>query len=573
MRAIADAEKLKKELARIDNRGYKAYKDIAGAYRVEAFTLYIDHVQGDPFAAPSKMRLRLPGDRAAFPGALYENRHRRVALEDFLLRVFDRALDRVTEGRRGSGKSGLLAVDRPGQEILERTAVVVTDDFVEVRFVAGLPARGRKILGYQAMEMLLDDLPAAGRAALYYTEHDPDVVRRHVETKEDSVLLRRELDALEAVAFVADDAILPRRSGISDLPLVRSGAVPFASPDSLRRTVDLPGAGRISGMIIPRGVTLIVGGGYHGKSTLLRALDRGIYDHVPGDGRERVVSDPSAVKIRAEDGRSVAGVDISPFIGDLPDGTDTARFRTPTASGSTSQAAGISEALEMGAQCLLVDEDTSATNFMVRDRRMQLLVHRDREPITPFIDRVRQLSRDEGVSSVLVLGGSGDYFDVADTVIMMDTYRPRDVTGEARKVADTHPTGRVLEGGEAFPGVTHRRPDPGSVDPRRKGRVRVRARGLSTIQFGAEDIDLSMVEQLVDPSQTRAVGDILVYAKKYMERPLREVLARVEEDLEEKGLEAISPFRGHPGDYARPRMMEVAAALNRLRSLRVSRER
>ena len=571
MSSIGDAGELKGKLSRIDNRGYKAYKDIAGAYRIDEFTLFVDHVQGDPFAAPSKLRLRLDSDLAAFPGHLFGNRVRRIALEDFILRAFDAALDRVSSGRRGSGKSGLLAVDRPGQEILERTAVVVAEEYVEVRLVAGLPARGRKVLGYQAMEMLLDELPRAGRSALYYDNHDPERVNVHIHTAEDSHILRESLEDMGAVAFVADGSILPRESGVSDRPLSASGAVPFSSPQSLRREVSLPGSGRIRGMIVPRGVTLIVGGGYHGKSTLLRALDRGIYDHIPGDGRELVVTDPSAVKIRAEDGRSVAGVDIEPFIGDLPDGTDTSRFSTPTASGSTSQATNIAEALEMGTGCLLVDEDTSATNFMVRDHRMQLLVARDREPITPFIDRVRGLYRELGVSSVLVLGGSGDYFDVADTVIMMDTYLPLDVSAEANRIAREIPTGRATESGKGFPLPAGRIPDPASIDPRRRGKVRVRTRGTSTIQFGSEDIDLSLVEQLVDPSQVSAVGDILVYAKKYMGGSLARTLDRVEEDLDRGGLEVISPFRGHPGDYARPRMMEVAAAINRLRSLRVSR--
>ncbi len=571
MNGMADAEKLHSELGRIDGKGYKAYKDIAGAYRVDEFILFIDHVQGDPFAAPSRLRLRIPAEDADFPAELSSTRPRRVALEDYLLRAFDAALPRVTQGNRGSGKSGLVAVDTPGQEILERTAVVVAPEYIEVRLVTGLPARGRKVLGFQAREMLLEEIPEVGRRALYFRRHDPEDIATHVRAKEDSVHLRAQLEDLGAVAFVADGSLLPRASGVSDRPLDSSRAVPFRSPDSLRRRVELPGAGAVSGMIVPRGVTLIVGGGYHGKSTLLRALDRGVYDHVPGDGRELVVADPRAVKIRAEDGRAVAGVDISPFIGALPDGTDTARFTTPAASGSTSQATNISEALEMGASTLLVDEDTSATNFMVRDRRMQLLVRRDREPITPFIDRIRQLHRDRGVSSVLVLGGSGDYFDVADTVIMMDTYRPADATEAAARVAAGHPTGRVLESGTAFPEIAGRCPDPGSIDPRRRGRIRVRTRGVSTIQFGTEDIDLSAVEQLVDPSQTRAVGDILVYARKYLKGTLAEALQRVESDLEEKGLDPISPFDGHPGDYARPRMLEVAAALNRLRSLRVSR--
>ena len=565
---LKDAAQLDEQLRKIDSRGYKAYKQIAGAYRVDAFTLFIDHVQGDPFAAPSKLRLRLDGERAGFPQALYQSRPRRVALEDYLLRCFDESLRQVADGNRGSGKSGLLAVDRPGQEMLERTAVVVTDEYIEIRLVSGLPARGRKVLGFQAREMLLEELPEAGRRTLYYSALPGKAVVHHIKTKEDSVRLREQLNELDAVAFVSDGALLPRKSGVSDLPL-RDG-VPFSSPESLRREVILANGDTITGMIIPKGVTLIVGGGYHGKSTLLRALDRGIYDHVPGDGRERVVSDPTGVKIRAEDGRQVSGVDISPFIRDLPGGVNTTSFSSPTASGSTSQAANIAEALEMGTRCLFLDEDTSATNFMVRDMRMQRLVHRDREPIIPFVDRVGQLARDKGISTVLVMGGSGDYFDMADTVIMMDHFRPYDVTDEAKSIANEYPTGRQEESEGTFPAVRPRVPVISSLDPRRRGRVKVRARGLSHLQFGQWDIDLNQVEQLVDDSQTRALGDILIYLKQYGDAgSLNEILAAVDRDIDDQGLDVLSPFSGHPGDYARPRMFEVAAAVNRLRSLKV----
>lgn len=572
MRVTKDADHLTATLARIDGRGYKAYRDIRGAYQVDEFVLYIDYVQGDPFASPSKIRVRLDGARANFPPELYGNPDRKRALEDYLLRVFDRALDRVAKGHRGSGKSGMLAVDTPGQEVLERTAVVVDPEFTEVRLAAGLPARGRRVLGGQAAAMLLEEIPAAARASLHYQALNEDEVGDFVVGIEDAAELRRQLPAMKAVAFIADGSILPRESGVSELPLSPEKAVAFQSPPSLAREVILSSGCRVRGMVIPEGVTLIVGGGYHGKSTLLRALDRGIYDHIPRDGRELVVTLDAAVKIRAEDGRQVTGVDISPFIGDLPNGEDTSRFTTPTASGSTSQAANIVEALEMGARALLVDEDTSATNFMVRDMRMQRLVAPEQEPITPFIDRIQQLHRERGVSTIVVIGGSGDYFDVADAVIMMDRYRPLDVTAEAREIAREYPTGRNSESAGAFPPTGGRRPDPSSVDPSRRGRVRVKTRGLSTIQFGEQEIDLGLVEQLVDPSQTRAVADILQYVRKYFpEACLREALTRVEEEMDREGMELVSPFRGHPGDYARPRMLEVAAALNRLRSLRLRR--
>ncbi|RMD94921.1 MAG: ATPase, partial [Calditrichaeota bacterium] len=332
----------------------------------------------------------------------------------------------------------------------------------------------------------------------------------------------------------------------------------------------------ITGMGIPAGVTLIVGGGYHGKSTLLKALERGVYPHIPGDGREYVVTLPDAVKIRAEDGRRVEQVDISPFITNLPFGQNTKSFCTDDASGSTSQAANIMEALEAGARLLLVDEDTSATNFMVRDARMQALVHKQFEPITPFLDRVRQLYESLGVSTILVMGGCGDYLDVADTVIMMRNYLPVDITEEARKVAQSLPTRRRQEVSSDFSLKVSRIPLPESFDPSRGKRpIKIDAKALDLILFGTDPIDLRYVEQLVDISQTRAVGYAINLAcKKFMDgrTPLPAILDALENYLNEHGLDVLDPFRRgeqHPGNFARPRRFEIAAAINRLRTLRM----
>jgi len=576
---LRDADELRRTLTRIDGRGYKAYKDIEGAYGFPGWTLYIDHVQGDPFAAPSRLRARVPASRAGFPSALFSNPARRVALEDYLTRAFDSAVQRAVKGHRGTGRSGLIAVDRPGQEILERTSAVVRSDWVEVRFVMGLPAAGRRVLGREAARMFFDELPMVVEASLLYRNLSAAAVARHVDAAEDQEHLRARLREMGLVAFVADGAVLPRESGVSDRPMRGPKVVRFRSPDGLRVTVQLPHAGQVTGMGIPEGVTLVVGGGYHGKSTLLRAIERGIYNHVPGDGRELVVTVPDAVKIRAEDGRRVEQVDISPFITNLPGGEDTRAFSTDQASGSTSQAANIVEALELGARLLLLDEDTSATNFMIRDRRMQELVAKDREPITPFLDRVRQLYEEKGVSTVLVVGGSGDYFDVADTVVMMDNYLPRDVTRRAKEIAGRFGRERRTEAAGPFGEVTPRCPVGSSLDPRRgRGdKVKIAVRDLDTITFGREEIDLSAVEQLVDPSQTRAVADALHYAaRRYFDgrTTLREALERVMADIRSRGLGVISPFagrdgEGHPGDYALPRVFELGAAVNRLRTLRV----
>ncbi|MCD6540774.1 ABC-ATPase domain-containing protein [Candidatus Bipolaricaulota bacterium] len=567
---MRDHRELERILRRLNGKGYGAYKDIEGVWRFPDFVLFVDHVQGDPFATPSRLRVRVPMEVAGIPRDFYRNRPRKVALEDFLVRVLARWIPKLTKGNRGSGHSGRFAVVTFGQCILPRTAVWVTEDHVEAILAVGLPAAGRRILGHEAAEMLLSELPALVREGLLFRNLDKAALREHVACGEDAEALREQLRERKLVAFVAEGAILPRESGISDRPL-KEGAVPFEPPPSLAVTLERPNRGPIRGMGIPEGVTLIVGGGYHGKSTLLSALAQGVYNHIPGDGREYVVTRREAVVIRAEDGRFVCGVDISPFIDNLPNGTDTRNFSTQNASGSTSQAANIMEALEAGAKVLLVDEDTSATNFMIRDERMQELVAKEKEPITPFLDKVKPLFRDYGVSSILVMGGSGDYFEVADTVIMMDAYRPVDVTERAKEIVRKHPLKRRPEGGEHFGPIPKRILDLSSIRARTpRGKLKIRATKMA-LQLGNSVIDLSRIHQIAEVPQARAIGYILAYisenARRFMGKPLVEILDEVERTLEREGLWPFLPARY--GDLAAPRRFELAFALNRLRTLRL----
>ncbi|MEG4318008.1 MULTISPECIES: ABC-ATPase domain-containing protein [unclassified Microcoleus] len=609
---MTNKDSLRQHLLQLDNRNYKAYKDIQGSYNFDEFTLIVDYVQGDPFASPSKFRVKVPPNIARIPREVFKSRSREIALRDYLTRQFDKAAH-STSSKRGTGKSGLIAVTRFGQEVLERTSAFILDstasdigDFggVEIRFSVGLPAGGRSILGRQAAEMLCEDIPRIVSQSLKYSNLNAAECRRHVETVEDADWLRQQLAENGLVAFVADGSILPRRSGVDNRSLLND-AVAFVSPPSLKVEFNCPNRGLISGMGIPAGITLIVGGGYHGKSTLLRAIELGVYNQIPGDGREFVVTSPAAVKIRAEDGRSVVGVDISPFINHLPQGRDTKQFSTENASGSTSQAANIIEALEVGLggikypldtlvvreaeplgmrsqaeprnegspplPLLLVDEDTAATNFMIRDRRMQELIAKEKEPITPFIDKVKQLYADYGVSTILVMGGSGDYFDVADTVISMDNFEAYDVTKKAKQIANNYSTSRAAEGGESFGEITQRVPVPASLDPSRGRRdVRVKVRDVDELAFGTEDIDLGAVEQIVDRGQLRAIASAMVYAKgQYMDgkRTLSEIIDLVMADIDAQGMDILSSFP--EGDFAMFRRFELAAAINRLRSLSV----
>jgi predicted ABC-class ATPase len=564
------ADDLKKTLFRIHDKGYKAYQDIEGEYLFSQYQLVIDRVQPDPFASPSRIRAVISLKKWGIFSDLWKIKTRRIAFCDFIGRQVQQAIRNLSSKNRGTGKSGLIAIEAGGAEIQERTSVVVEAETLEVRLTVGLPAAGRTIQGIEAVAIFFEDLPRIIQQGVFQFPQLGLEIKHFVDAYEDQEWLRGALSEKGLVAFVPEGAILPRESGLSSRPLAM-GVVPFYPPQELSLSFHLPHKGTITGLGLPKGVTLIVGGGFHGKSTLLRALELGIYSHIPGDGREYAVTDAKAVKIRAEDGRGVQKVNISPFIRSLPLLRDTLRFSTDNASGSTSQATNIMEALEMGAQVLLIDEDTSATNFMIRDRRMQELVQKAHEPITPFIDKVRQLYQDQGVSTVLVMGGSGDYFEVADTVIWMNNYRPFSVTSEARAIAEKFPVHRLAEGGEGFGEMSPRQPKPDSFDPSHWHReVRIEAKGLQTLMYGEQVIDLSFLEQLVETGQTRAIGRFIhLYVSKYLEGSahLREGLEKALAEIEEKGLDGLMPYK--VGNLVKPRTFEIAGAINRLRSLQI----
>ena len=564
------AAELRSLLNRIDRRGYPAYKDTRGTYQFPNYILSIDHVQGDPFAAPSRLSILVKGRAAGFPPELYDRPHRRIALQDQLTRRFGAAAERFSFQAKGSGQSGLIAVSRCGQEVLERTACRLDPKSGDVlmRFQVGFPANGRTVNAGELGKILFDFLPKCAEQALFYQNIDRERLRAAVDLAEDQHCVREQLPGLGLCAFVANGSVLPRASGVSSKPM--GDGVKFMSPKELEVTLDLPRGRRITGMGIRRGVTLIVGGGYHGKSTLLGALELGVYDHIAGDGREYVITDPSAVKIRAEDGRSIRKTDISLFISDLPNGKDTAAFETEDASGSTSQAANVIESIEAGTSLLLIDEDTSATNFMVRDELMQRVIRRDMEPITPFIERVRELYEEYGVSTILVAGSSGAYFHVADTVIQMDRYVPRDITALAKAEAGNFPI-RVDPPKPAAPLCFDRRPQP---SPSFSGgdRTKIKTLPREGVMVNKEVIDLRYVEQLVDSEQLTALGYCVVYAQRNLldgRRDLRRVADELEAAIDRGTLAALCGDRSGVPGLARPRRQEILACLNRCRGLRI----
>ena len=601
---------LTSHLHAIDGRSYAAYKAIVGRYRSPlGWVLYIDRIQPDPYAPPTAIRVVLPlaltgadarltGFTPRLTGAdtrptgtnepLTEanetltgaNSHltasptRAVALRDYLARTLRELL-----------KGQAISIAPAGQEILERSSVNLhetwQDDFstpafnapgpyLELRLRWSLPAFGREIAGRQAARNLNLDL-ARAVAALDLRESELGAAAwKHCQVAEDHAALQKILVERGWVAFLADGANLARRSGVSQLPL--EGGVPLTAPETLAQTVQLPHAGAVRGTAIPAGVTVIAGGGYHGKSTLLNAIARGIYPHIPGDGRELVATVPEAMAVRAADGRAVTGVDLRPFISHLPGrDADPAQFTTANASGSTSQAASIMESLELWGQpaqaALLLDEDTCATNLLIRDQRMRALVSSEREPITPLVDRIRALHRERGISTLIVMGGSGDYLDVADQVLIMDSYRLVDATAQARQVCDSQP--RVDTSLPDFPLPAQRLPQ--RPEAKRRGPSRTRALGTQRLVLDRHEVDVADVSGLVDEGQALAVAWAL---RALLERhfdgrtSLSQALAQVAKRLDDVGLDALG--EAHPAFLVRPRLVDVGAAVNRLRSLQVN---
>ena len=565
-------EALHQQLISLDGAGYGAYKKLLGRYAGDGFTLVIDRVQPDPYAAPSKIRMIISRSAAPLPGHLLDTPEQRTAVADFLTRDLHAQI--------GAASAQGVFITAPGQQVLPRTAAIIDEQSIELRMTTSLPAAGRRIKGRSAARLLCRSLPEILRRSALAEGFDEQALSDQVQLYEDQLALQKQLEQRGLIGFVGTGSILPRQAGDSDLPL--QDAVPFITPESLLTHFTLPSGRTVAGMGIPRGVTVIVGGGYHGKSTLLRALERGVHPHVGGDGREWVLTLPDAVTIRAEDGRAVTGTDISPFIRNLPSGADTRAFTTTNASGSTSQAANLAEALEIGTRAVLIDEDTSATNFMIRDEAMRALIPEAAEPITPFADRVLPLFRERGVSTVLVAGGSGAFFSLADHVIAMNAYVPEEVTERAREIAadsqtaassttaasSDEPDEPTTPQPYVFTSPTPRVPVAGALSPQ-DARKPPRGRGADRVQLGREEIDLSLLAQLVEPAQTQAVALAIAQVAEELDGDtgLVEAVQRVTERIAAQGPEVLS---GSPrGDLAAPRAYEIHAAICRYRKLRV----
>ena len=580
---MKNSEELRQQLRSINRKSYPAYKGLKGLYHFGNYILSIDHVQGDPFASPSHVSIQISHRDTGFPVEYYKDTLTGTTLCDYLTRQFEKQVSQYSFRAKGSGKSGLLTASHCGQEILSRTACEITEKGITARFFVGFPANGRTINATELEKILFDFLPVCIQKSFFYSSLNAKELQNYIELAEDQEFIRQTLPAKNLCAFIADGSILPRESGISSRPMKAS--IPFTSPDSLRISINLPHKGKITGMGIPKGITLIVGGGYHGKSTLLNALELGVYNHIPGDGREYVITDATAVKLRSEDGRFIKDVDISMFINDLPNKKDTRCFSTLDASGSTSQAAGIVESMEAGSHLFLLDEDTSATNFMVRDAFMQQVIQREKEPITPFLERAEDLYKKAGISTILVAGSSGAFFHIADTIIQMDNYVPKNITASVKKLCSQYPLPAVSVTDFQLP-HSHRimsRPaesskhlrhnsrgnhsDSGAAKPER---LKTRISGTDGFSLGRQEIDLRYTEQLIDAEQTAALGLLLKYAVEHLadgRRTLPEIVQFLWKNLSLHGLSFFTENQKISCGYATPRIQEIYACLNRYRGL------
>lgn len=569
---MKSSEELRKNLLIIDHKSYPAYKSLAGSYSFGKYILNIEHVQGDPFAAPSRLSIEVTHNIAGFPESYYETKWNKIALEDYLLRRFHKQTDKFCFQAKGSGKSGVITVSRCGQEILERTACEVTADGIIVRFEAGFPANGRTINAKELEKILFEFVPVCVEQSLFYEKTPEQELKKVIFLAEDQHFMREEMKKQDIVAFVADGSVLPRESGVSDRPL--KDGIPFCSPETMAVTFVLPHKGSLRGMGIKKGITLIVGGGYHGKSTLLKALERGVYNHIAGDGREYVITEENALKLRAEDGRKITNTDISLFINHLPNGKNTESFCTLDASGSTSQAANIVEGIEAGSKLLLIDEDTSATNFMVRDELMQKIVAREKEPITPFLERAKDLYEKAGISAILVVGSCGSYFHIADKIIQMDSYHAIDITDETKEVIVGYPAPAVSAPGFHLPSKKREIDLSGSVQRRKnyrgnsyvEERLKIKRMGKTAFSIGKENLDLRYVEQLVDEEQTQTLAYLLRYAKEHYgdkKSDVTGVVKALENILKTKGLAGICDKGNVPSGLAMPRTQEIFSCFNR----------
>jgi predicted ABC-class ATPase len=586
MPSIADLDRL---LRRLDGKGYGAGKQVVGRYADSDMLLWFTYAPADKFAPPGRLIIDFGAKDYGYPSEVLSDDTRRVCLAHFLSDLVDQRLRQ--QGLR------LLRMDAPRQAVLRRTSVHVEPLRIQLRLGFHYEAAGRRILGRRCAEVYCERLPSLVRS-IAYQDIDGMALANLIRCVENQRAIRELLPELGLVGFVGDGSILPRQ-GNTDQPLAE-GCVPFEAPESLEVSVPVPHGDDIRGLGIAEGrLTCISGANFQGKTTLLEALGQGIYDHVPGDGRELVVCLRDLAFANKENKRVVTATDITPFISHLPGVGDCKKFTSSASSGSTSQAACIVDAVEAGMPGILIDEDDSAVNLLVKDNRLKRLVPGDIEPIRPLIDTIKSLPREHGMTPVMVVGALGEFTEIADTIVMMHEFKVEDATHRIsefrsdptielmQEVSERLPQdakeelGRAKESarqgqlrGRQFGSVAVRRPR--AIDM--GGRIKVRQMGRDEITISVDHsrttIDLrgDIQKTLVEDSQVRALGDAVVHATRLMdgESSLAEVVRRVCSDVDERGLDCLSRHNT-PGqrDYAEFTPYQLFYVLSRYPAIQV----
>ena len=492
---------LYQKIRTLNGKNYGLYKSLADKpWDFGDFALEFLHVQGDPYAPASRVVIKANLSMLGYAGEWGGEFERRLALSDFLHRKLSRLVK-----EKYPEKDAAIVFDTAGPEMLVRNSLWIDNGELRACLQVRLPGDGRKIQAEAAAEILTMVLPDLVSAGLYYSKSDEPELQQYYRVLAERKEILSQLAARGLCAFVPDGAVLPRASGLSELPL--EGAVAFTAPEQMAVTLNVCGRD-IRGMGIPKGITVITGGAFHGKSTLLQALTRAVYPHIPGDGREGIVIDESALRVGVEDGRSVRGTDLSMFVRDLPGGVSTKDFNTLSASGSTSEAANLLEAMEAGAQTFLIDEDSSAVNFLIRDIRVRKLLGDDREPLIPLTDRIKEISA-QGYSFILVAGACGDYLDLADNIVIMANYKAecaKNVIARSDEVA----TKQSIVAQRAF--AAYMQPLQKSVRPTSQveRQVKVKLSGDTLLQIGFLVSDTSRLNTLVDKQQRLGAGFVLL---------------------------------------------------------------
>jgi len=508
--------------------------------------------------------VRVTHSVAGFPEKLLSSPIRRTALEDFLTRKLSAAIEsQATFDASGTARRRII-LPRPGQKILPRSTIQITDEFTDIRLAMLIPTQRGRIDGIALQSVFFDDLPMIVQEALLYCNMDSTEVESFVGLMEDADDIRQSLAQRGLVGFVGSGAMIDRAPG-TDVPSYESERTLVIDP-ALQISFDTPHHGSISGVGITSGVTLILGDMFSGRIELMQALASGIYNHIPGDGREYIVTMPDTVYIASEPGRSVHRVDLGCFLAEQD-------YSSISAGPYHSQAASLIEALEVGARVIIMDESDSCPGFFGGDDRVQSLLG-EREGIASLASRARQLAQELGVSTII--GGHAavaSFIPIADTILSIKDGVITNITKEAKASLSSIPEPSVPPYDFTQLIETARWVIPSSIDAsvgRMDGVIHVEDTG--TVTFGRYTIRLGITHQVADIQQTLTLGLIIEYARqRYLDkpRPLRELLDLVERDLSTEGLEQIT--REVRGDLARPRRYEIAAALNRLPSLRVSR--